>query len=429
MNGPTIPRPLIVEELSKLYRNALVTWEPPLAESLERTTAIVPTFNRSAFLCETLESLFAQTLPPAEIIVADDGSTDDTPVRMAALGDRIRYVRKENSGKSDTLNQSLNLAQHPLIWIVDDDDIVSPGALEALTKALSGQPDIGFSYGRYERFQVDPQTGERRVWDCGHWQDVEDDLFFRANLEDLFAHHPGLLVRKAAYEAVGPWSRDYGRSEDYEMLIRLADRFDCRKVDAVVFLQRQHDGQRFGGLAGDRRMERWMFEQGEMFKVVRERLPLTGYLPRPERDATLTPDRRREALIVRGSIMARKKLWAAAFEDFRAACAIESPSPALTDVERGAVRRSLFSKYGAPEVLDDPDIRLGFHRLAGEGAVGAAIARTLSRALIWFIRRSLSTGRLNAAMRYAVLSISVAASAQAGRASLETERLSNLTPL
>lgn len=385
-----------------------------MAESLERTTVIVPTFNRSAFLCETLQSLFAQTLQPGEIIVADDGSTDDTPEKMAALGDRIRYVRKENSGKSDTLNQCFDLARHPLIWIVDDDDIVLPGALAVLTAALNGRPDIGFAYGRYQRFSVDERTSERHVWECGYWQDVEDDLFFRANLEDFFAHHPGLLVRRSAYAAVGPLSRNYGRSEDYEMLVRLADRFDCRKVDEVVFLQRQHDGERFAGLAGDQRMERWMFEQAEMFKVVRERLPLASYLPRRDRTEVLSSERRREALILRGSVMARKKLWTEAFEDFHAACWVDGAHDPLTTTERGALRRSLFSKYEAPEILAEPEIRAGLHSLSGDGPTGAAIARVLARAFVWFVRRSLLAGRLGEASRYTALAVSLAASAQAG---------------
>jgi hypothetical protein len=290
---------------------------------------------------------------------------------------------------------------------VDDDDIALPTALEAMTRALSGRPDIGFSYGRYQHFSVDAATGDRQIRDCGYWPDVEDELFFRANLEDFFAHHPGLLVRRAAYDAVGPFSPNYGRSEDYEMLIRLADRFDCRKTPELVFLQRQHDGQRFGGLAGDRRMERWILEQAEMFKVVRDRLPLTSYLPRNSRAQGLSPERHREALIVRGSIMARKKLWGGAFEDFHAAGAVEGAALPLNATERDVLRRALFSKYGTPEVPADPDIKRRLRQLANTGQVGLAITRALARSLAWFIRRSAQAGRLRDASRYTALALSL----------------------
>ncbi|RYG96755.1 MAG: glycosyltransferase [Alphaproteobacteria bacterium] len=329
-----------------------------MSEALERTTVIVPTYNRSEYLLETLESLFAQTLPPAEIIVADDGSTDDTPEQMMRLGDRIRYVRKANSGKSDTLNQSIKLAQHPLIWIMDDDDIAQSTGLEAMTRALSGRPELGFVYGRYKRFSIDPVTGARSIWDCGHWSDVEDDQFFRANLMDFFAHHPGLLVRREAYESLIPFSTTFGRSEDYEMLIRLADRFDCGKTDEIIFYQRQHDGIRFGNLDGAKRMQRWIDEQSDMFRAVRADLPLASYLPRHDRDAPLEAPQLREALIIRGVVMARKKLWSEAFEDLLASCSIDGAQTPLSAPERAATRLLLFSKYGSPEVLSDQTILL-----------------------------------------------------------------------
>lgn len=378
-----------------------------MSEALERTTVIVPTYNRSAYLLEMLESLFAQTLPPAEIIVADDGSTDDTPEQMAKLGDRICYVRKANSGKSDTLNQCIRLAQYPLIWIMDDDDIAQPMGLEAMTRALSGRPEIGFVYGRYKRFSIDPATGERRVWDCGHWSDVEDDQFFRANLKDFFAHHPGLLVRREAYESLIPFSHNYGRSEDYEMLIRLADRFDCRKTDEVIFYQRQHDGRRFGDLDGAKRMQRWIDEQIDMFRAVRTNLPLASYLPRRDRHTSLAAPQLREALIVRGIVMARKKLWPEAFEDLLAGCSVEGAQGPLSPAERTASRHLLFSKYGSPEVLSDRTIGQGLRDLAGKGPVGRELGRVIARSLIWFIRKELQAGRPDRSWKYAALALSL----------------------
>lgn len=378
-----------------------------MTDTLERTTVIIPTFNRSAYLRETLESLFAQTLPPAEIIVADDGSTDDTPEQMAKLGDRIRYVRKSNGGKSDTLNQCIELAQHPLIWIMDDDDIACPTGLEAMTRAISGRPEIGFVYGHYKRLGVDPISGARRVWDCGHWSDVEDDQFYRANLNDFFAHHPGLLVRREAYESLLPFSLQYSRSEDYEMLIRLADRFDCRRTDEIIFFQRQHDGLRFGNLDGAKRMQRWIDEQMSMFKSIRTDLPLASFLPRKDRHFPLAAPQQREALIVRGVVMARKKLWPEAFEDLLAGSSIEGAQGPLSSAERAASRHMFFSKFGSSEVPFDRTVRQGLHTLAGKGPVGREIARVAARSLLWFIRKELQAGRLHTSWQYATLAMSL----------------------
>jgi hypothetical protein len=381
---------------------------PAPAPEPERTTVILPTFNRSALLVETLESLFAQTLPPAEIIVLDDGSTDDTPQRMEAYADRVRYIRKANSGKADSLNNHLKLARHPLIWIMDDDDLALPNALEDMTAVISGRPQIGFAYGRYKRFSID-EAGRRHVWDCGYWRDVADETFPQAILEDFFVHHPGLLVRKSAYEAAGPFQPQYTRSEDYAMLMRLARLFPCAKTDALVFLQRQHDGERFGGLAADKRNERWIEEGREMFKEVRENLTLPEYLPRSRRpEGPLSPAQQREALIVRGAVMARHKLWDEGFDDLAAACAVAGAQGELNAEEIGAIRRSLFSKFGAPEVLDDPMIGRRLAALASQGPVGRSMARTFARALIFFIRTRLQAGAIGEAARYATLAASLA---------------------
>ena len=75
-------------------------------------TVIVPTFNRAAFIGETLDSLLAQSWPPGQIVVVDDGSTDGTPAALDRFGDRIEVIRKPNGGKATALNAALPLVRH-----------------------------------------------------------------------------------------------------------------------------------------------------------------------------------------------------------------------------------------------------------------------------------------------------------------------------
>jgi glycosyltransferase involved in cell wall biosynthesis len=372
----------------------------------ERTTVIVPTFNRAALVVETLNSLFAQTLPPGEIIVIDDGSTDDTPQRMAEFGDRIRYIRKANSGKADSLNRAIALAQHPLVWIVDDDDLAEPGALAAMTALLDGRPEIGLAYGRYLRFAVDP-SGARRTWDCGYWRETDADGFLNATLEDFFVHHPGMLVRRTAYEAVGPFSQVYPRLEDYEMLVRLARKHAVARTDTVIFLQRQHDGLRHAGLAADKRVERWVDEQRDFFTTLRETLPLTEYLPRNRQGDSFSPALEREALIARAVVMARKDLWTFAIQDLVAASRTAGAQQPLQAREHAALRRILFSKYGIAALLADPAIATGLRNVAKSGPVGRAIARVIARSLIYFVRTRLQAGKLAQALAFGRLALSL----------------------
>lgn len=365
---------------------------------LEQTSVIVPTYNRAGYLAETLESLLAQTLPPAEIIVADDGSTDDTQARVASFGERVRYFRKENSGKAATLNQALDMASHPLIWIMDDDDIALPQALEQMTALISGKPDIAIAYGRYDRFLTDPATGEQvRYHDGGYWRDVLPGEFLIATLQDFFVHHPGMLVRKTAYQAVGGFSLKYPRLEDYEMLVRLARAYNVAATREIVFLQRQHDGVRAGGVTGESaRMARWRSEERELFEILHVEMPLAEFLPfsyRPQA-GELSAAQRRQALIVRGAVMARKNLWNQAIEDLRAASEIVEAGLRLVPDERDALRQAFFSKYGCPEIVSDSQIARRLRALAQCGPTGAAIARAFGRSHFWFIRQALQQGKL-----------------------------------
>jgi glycosyltransferase involved in cell wall biosynthesis len=108
-------------------------------------TVIVPTYNRAEFLVEALDSLLTQTWPPGQIIVVDDGSTDETPAVLGGYNGRLEVVRKPNGGKASALNAALPQVRHGAVWIFDDDDIALPDGLERHLKALNGCGSAGFT--------------------------------------------------------------------------------------------------------------------------------------------------------------------------------------------------------------------------------------------------------------------------------------------
>jgi len=374
---------------------------------VELTSVIVPTFNRSNLLVETLESVLAQSFKPGEILVIDDGSTDNTEEKLQNYSDQISYIKKENSGKAASLNQAIAQAQHPLIWIVDDDDLVAPNALEAMTKLLDGKPDIGVAYGRYTRFFIDAKTHKRHELDCGYWNDCENNEFLIETLKDFFVHHPGMLVRKSAYEAAGPFSTEYPRLEDYEMLVRLARETKAAKSEAVIFHQRQHDGDRVGGLKAEERGQRWQEEEEEFFSKLHKTLPLAKYLAPSPLNTELTPAQKREALINRGVVMARKRLWRQTFKDFKTAISIEGVEAELTEAEKSALKDIVFSKYGCPEILTDKTIAGKMKLLSETNETGAAIAKSFARSQVWFIRTSLQKLNLPKAIGHLSLALAL----------------------
>lgn len=365
---------------------------------MDRTTVIVPTFERAGYLRECLDAVFAQTLPPGEVVVVDDGSQDDTAAVLESYGSRVRAVRKaENSGKAASLDLGLSLAACPLIWIVDDDDVVRPDALERLTALLAEHPRAGFAYGRHVRFEVDPDTGERRVMDTGYWRRCEPDEFLVATLEDFFAHQPGMLVRKSLYNRVGGFDSSLDRSQDYDMLIRLAAAAPAVSTDAVVFEQRVHAGPRGSGarrFAASRASQKWIEADQRIMRRSRAALPLEAYLPR--KTAPLAPEERRRALLQRAVIMARKRLWEESVADLRSAA--EATDAPLVEEDKEILRRTFSSKYGLSDMMDDEHASMLLVEAARTSAP-VGIGPALSRGLRWRVREALAARRLRYATR------------------------------
>jgi glycosyltransferase involved in cell wall biosynthesis len=108
-----------------------------------RVSVLIPTFNRANYIVESLESVLSQTRRPAEVIIIDDGSTDDTVERLAPYMQRIAYLRKENGGKSSALNLGMKAVTGEYVWIFDDDDIAYPDALARHAEVFASNPHIG----------------------------------------------------------------------------------------------------------------------------------------------------------------------------------------------------------------------------------------------------------------------------------------------
>ena len=86
-------------------------------------SVIIPTYNRANYVGEAVESVLQQTYQNSELIVVNDGSTDDTAEVIRRFGDQICYVEKANGGKASAVNLGLKYVTGEYVWILDDDDI------------------------------------------------------------------------------------------------------------------------------------------------------------------------------------------------------------------------------------------------------------------------------------------------------------------
>ncbi|WP_372575077.1 glycosyltransferase [Ruegeria jejuensis] len=355
-------------------------------------SAIIPTFNRSSYLGEAVEALLNQTRPLSQILIWDDGSTDDTPdvARRLLSADRsgvLAYFRAENQGKSAALNAAMKEVRGDYVWICDDDDIACPDAAEKLGHVLD-TGTAGIAAGAHVRFSVAADSAEKTFFGTGYWPDLSSGSVIRHLLEDIFFFQNASLVRRSCYETIGPFREDLSRSIDYEMFVRLGTRFPIEMIDDVVFFQRKHEGLR--GPAAQQHAAAsseavWFEADRAIFADLRPRLPIAFYaalFKADSQDLAL-----RAGHLQRGCVYARRGDWAAAIEDFEIAVDMD-PSRGLSATEIGIALRTMAGKHGSTQAYLSP-VREQLLALARRGTAGKTLVNAFGRGSLWRAREAL----------------------------------------
>ena len=116
-----------------------------------KVSVIITTYNRAPLLCNAIESALAQDYSDFEVIVVDDGSTDDTEQRVRDYDSQVRYVHQENKGLSTARNTGISVASGQYIALLDDDDWWMPGKLRLQSAILDQRPELA---GVYTNFTI-----------------------------------------------------------------------------------------------------------------------------------------------------------------------------------------------------------------------------------------------------------------------------------
>ena len=175
---------------------------------------VTATYNYGRYLAETIESVLAQTFPHWEMIVVDDGSTDETPqvIERYQTDSRIRYHVGQRQGPAGARHTGVRLAQSPIVAFLDADDLWAPTKLERQLP-LFDNPDVGVVYSR--RLLMGP-AGEPLAM-------RQPQLYRGEVLEHLFADNficfSTVLARRALIESVGGFG-DVPLAVDYDLLLR-----------------------------------------------------------------------------------------------------------------------------------------------------------------------------------------------------------------
>jgi glycosyltransferase involved in cell wall biosynthesis len=200
-------------------------------------SVVVTCYNQAAFLGEALDSVLSQTYSPVEIIVVDDGSTDDTP-RVAASRPDVRCVRQANQGLSAARNTGLRVSRGEFIAFLDADDRLLPRALAAGQALLAEHPQCHFVYGHYRFVAVDgtplPSPAPWRLSEPGdHYRDLLQRNFI--------GMHATVLYRRAALVAAGGFNKALRACEDYDVYLRITGETPVCSHREVVAEYRRHE--------------------------------------------------------------------------------------------------------------------------------------------------------------------------------------------
>jgi glycosyltransferase involved in cell wall biosynthesis len=221
-----------------------------MSEARDRSdiAVIIPCYNYARFLGDAIESCLAQTAPPAELVVVDDGSTDGTAEVARRLG--VACLVKPNGGPSSARNHGLRHTRQPFVLFLDADDTLKPDALAALREAAGAAGDEAGAVFAYCDLSGSPAgasllPGREDVEPCFErtlapglhilGQRVLERLV-RGNIVPACS----ALVRREVYDVVGPWDEQQKVLEDRQMWLRIASRFRLAFLERAVAVVRKH---------------------------------------------------------------------------------------------------------------------------------------------------------------------------------------------
>lgn len=195
-------------------------------------SVVVPTYNRSAFLKEAVASVLAQTTRADEVIVVDDGSTDETPSVLEGFGGAVRCLRRENSGVSAARNAGIEAARGEWLAFLDSDDLWRPRKLEVQLAYLSARPDIKLC--QVEEIWI--RNGKRL--NPKKYHEKPSGFCFPLLLERCLVSPSAVMIHREVFEEVGLFDESLPACEDYDLWLRIGCRYAMGLVEEPLVVKR-----------------------------------------------------------------------------------------------------------------------------------------------------------------------------------------------
>ena len=329
-------------------------FEMDTSGSTASISVVVPTYNRARYLDECLQSLIHQSVSPAQIIVIDDGSTDDTPSVVKRYAPAVTYLAKENGGKARALNFAMPMITGDYVWFFDDDDVALRESIELRLNVLNAHPELSFVYTGHYLGSDDPNQRIRRG---KRYTPASPDsgLLLRHLMLGCYFTLQSVMLRRGALTKLGAFDESLAAGEDYDFLLRLAMAAKGIGIPEPTFVFRRHEGVR-----GSQALSYQAKDRGRFFckyeqligRKLRHAAPLGDYLV-PRRPVKRGSADYAEALIHRMTVMASKGLIEEMFDDLTEALSLWP----LDVVNRGRLfagcERAVHTGYATDVLFDD----------------------------------------------------------------------------
>ena len=249
---------------------------------MPRVSVIIPTYNRAGLVAESVQSVLAQKSTDFEIIVVDDGSTDDTKQVIESFAEsRIKYVYQNNQGAPAARNAGLAHARGEYIMFLDSDDVLTEDALRQGTQVLSDNNDVAFSFG--QAYLMDES---RHVF--GMRKQAGQTSYIRAGTEEIRQailngnHIPTstIMARRKCLSETGLFENSFrDGSEDFQFWVRLAKSYAVAYIASPLVKYRVHqtsmtqERKATDIERSNRRIFKWVFDDPELGHIFLPKKP------------------------------------------------------------------------------------------------------------------------------------------------------------
>ncbi len=228
---------------------------------MKKVSVIIPAYNKSDLTVRTVTSVLNQTYKNIEIIVVDDGSTDDTKNKLKQFNKIIRYIYKENSGACSARNFGINVSTGEYIGLIDCDDIYYPDKISLCVEFFENNPDVSFIHTAANYID----SKDRILGLCKSSLPKELGLFWDNLVLGNVVCNPTVFIKRCCFESVGLFDESIFMPADWDMWIRIAEKFKIGYIDKPLSGYRTVDNYIIGHL------ERNFYEEEYVIKKVFDR--------------------------------------------------------------------------------------------------------------------------------------------------------------